>query len=757
MRQIALAAMLLASLHAPGPARASGGGNFIPYVVDPYGGTAAEQDAFYGEGRLGVLLGRSPRSRLFAGWRILHGLPVGREVGRTLAVPYCDAPEAGITAEWLAARTAIPGAAKLDFISNYRLLENYASIETCFADAYATASRTLRDRVVAHGADSPWVKAWLDGQDAVFASCNGNPRMPALAADAPAWLVQDRAYQLAAQALYERRLADAEARFAAIAADPASPWQPLGPYLAARAAVRAALSGNDPVAVARARDRLAALSAPDAYGHAAAAPLASALDFRTRPDERRAELAQVLVGPVLPATAAADFKDSRRLGQQPPGEPAYLDWLSVFGRKPDKPEGYWIEHYDIEQLWKTDTDALAHARARWAATDDPAWLIAAMAWSDPGPQAADLVAAARALPASHPAWLTATYHRIRLTPAADPAATRTELDAVLAQPNLPASTRNLFVAERAMVAANPADFIRFARRTAPCSRMDLEQPIGQEGCLGQSFVDELYETRSPEGRFGADALATIDRMPLPQRMALAENRQLPAPLRLDIALTSWTRAALLQDNASADRLAAGLADLLPQMVPDWRRFVSARPGSDKRFAAWFILAKLPGASVNLGPASTGGSQGGYVRPVGAVRDFEGAWPDWRFVPPDAAAPPVSLPAPQGDVACFGLCGGGAFVYRAPAFVAAEAVRADRERGRYAPAPDAAGAGFVWEELLAYAQAHPDDPRSPEALYWLIRVSRYGQGHASSSYRAFRLLHRRYPGSAWAKASPYFYN
>ena len=756
MKRTARAASLLAALLLPAPALASGGYSLLPYAVDPYGGTAAEQDAFYGAGHAGVLLGRSPWSRLFGAWRILHGLPVGQEAGRTLALPCCDAPEGGINKPWLAARAAVPGAAGIEFLPNYRQLENYASIQTCFADAYATAVRTLQARIAEHGADSPWVKAWLDGQDAVFASCHGDPPMPALPPDAPAWLVQDRAYQLAAQSLYKRDFGDAEARFAAIAADPASPWQPLGPYLAARAAVQAARLAKTPALMAAARSRLAALSDPGAYGHALAAPLEGALDFRTEPGARRAALAQILTGPALPATAASDFKDARLLGQAPPGEPAFLDWIAVFGRTPDAPQGSWFDHYDVDQVWKTDADALAHARTRWTENGDPAWLVAAMEWTDPGPDAAALVAAARAVAPSHPARLTATYHRIRLDTGADPAATRAELDAILAQPGLPASTRNLFVAERALAAADLDDLIRFAPRTAPCDRLDGDVQPGPGDCVGQRFGEDLYENRLPEGRFGDDAASTMDRMTLPQRVALAEGTRLPAPLRLDATLTAWVRAALA-GNAAADRLATILAGLMPQLAPDWQRFTAAPPGPDKRFAAWFLLAKLPGAWIDLAAPIQQPSLGAYVRPAGAVRGFQGAWPDWRYVPTAVPAAPVGPPAAPTDIVCLGMCGGGRFDYKPPGFVAAQAAAAARERGHYAPAADAPGVRYVWEELLAYAQAHPDDPRSPEALYRLIRVSRFGTGHARSSFRAFRLLHGRYPGSTWAKASPYYFD
>jgi hypothetical protein len=73
----------------------------------------------------------------------------------------------------------------------------------------------------------------------------------------------------------------------------------------------------------------------------------------------------------------------------------------------------------------------------------------------------------------------------------------------------------------------------------------------------------------------------------------------------------------------------------------------------------------------------------------------------------------------------------------------------------APAPP--GAVCAWDEMLAYIAAHPKDPRSPEALYWLVHVGRFGGSHEHSGRRAFKLLHSRYGASAFAKQTKYYYD
>jgi hypothetical protein len=223
-------------------------------------------------------------------------------------------------------------------------------------------------------------------------------------------------------------------------------------------------------------------------------------------------------------------------------------------------------------------------------------------------------------------------------------------------------------------------------------------------------------------------------------------------LRLDVALTSWTRAVLLDNTATASHMAQLLRGLLPQLAPEWIAYSSARNREEQRIAGWFLLAKLPGAAVDLADPNLA-----YVRPVGSVASFEGRWPDWLVAPHGARLPPVEPAAVSGDQVCLGFCGSGKFPFRLPDFIAGQAAQAATERSSFSPGSNVPGVGSVWEELLGYMRAHPRDPRAPEALYWLIHVSHYGTGHNRSGYRAFMLLHERYPGSTWAKQSQYYYD
>ena len=71
----------------------------------------------------------------------------------------------------------------------------------------------------------------------------------------------------------------------------------------------------------------------------------------------------------------------------------------------------------------------------------------------------------------------------------------------------------------------------------------------------------------------------------------------------------------------------------------------------------------------------------------------------------------------------------------------------------------AGPDWLGAQTIAYARAHPEDPRVPEALHLVVRATRYGckDGNTGDfSKRAFELLHRRYATNEWAKKTPFWY-
>ncbi len=136
----------------------------------------------------------------------------------------------------------------LDSFGTERLLpgEPYQYFGNCLADAFATAATTLAARRAEHAAAAAAIADWVQGQDAVFANCDGQrPMLPdAVPGDSPVWLKQDRAYQRAAASFYQTDYDAAIAQLQAIAADAASPWNHTARLVMARAMIRRATVGQ---------------------------------------------------------------------------------------------------------------------------------------------------------------------------------------------------------------------------------------------------------------------------------------------------------------------------------------------------------------------------------------------------------------------------------------------------------------------------------------------------------------------------------
>lgn len=758
----AAVAMLAAGLSAP--ATGSGGPSPSPTFIDSRGGRPAELARLH-NGRLGLILPDGRTSTLYLGWRLLHGLKVGPEAGLELTSYCCGrefvAPDAGEYG-WQAARRLVTGEPGEDrYIRTDIAIGDYQYVVNCNVDAFDTATATLKDRIAKHGATSPAVKAWLAAQDAVFDVCGTQKGdLPEEMADALEWLKKDRAYQRAAIEFYKGHYDEAATRFGVIARDRKSPWRPMGLYLKTRSALRQAINDRLPESFARARGLLNELQAsPEGtFGKAEVGRMSRALAFRDRPAELKRELDRDLnLREPIPHIAEA-FRDYELLTEKPEQRTELADWIATM------------------RAWDGDERAAPRARERWAATKDVAWLIAALVTAQPGDEAAaGLLADAAKVAADHPGWLTVQYHSLRLGIAKAPAAeTRARVDAILARKDLSLGERNIFLGVRTQVSTDLPDFLSHALRQPYCNSKDPKFCVDNEGWGGPYGFDTGLGKHARLGfvGFGIEAQALIDRMPLDTRIALSRMPDLPRELKLDVALTSFPRAVQLHDDAAMVGLARDLAELLPQLRSEWNAVVTAKPGPDRLFAAGFAMAKLPGLSADLGL---------YWRPQGTVPQFQGTWEDFMVLPAplplsgsDAVQPPggnwynsdgVWNSGDDGDLVCRGKCGAGAFALTLPPFLEAQRRRIETERNAFVVHSGSdshvvdypKGTFSLWEMVLEHARANPRDPRSPEALYWLIRIARWGANHDHSGKRAFQLLHARYPGSDWAKRSPYYYD
>ncbi len=236
------------------------------------------------------------------------------------------------------------------------------------------------------------------------------------------------------------------------------------------------------------------------------------------------------------------------------------------------------------------------------------------------------------------------------------------------------------------------------------------------------------ELKQPQ--FNEDAVVVLNQQtPIDLLIEAVDSTTLPANLRQNIAVATWTRAILLQDSASAVKLSPSL----PKAIRD-------TAGSSIGFPANLAILRNPGIRPYL--------ESGVPR-VDSFSYFDQLRNNWWCKPwgdPQDSTNTKPQPLPV------------------PAFLPADAwFRAHTEYGQLQQLPDSVI--VIGQRVLDYAKDHPDDPQVPEALALTVRAGHYAcqpySGSDKSEYTpiskaAFDLLHRRYPKSPWAVKTRYYY-
>jgi hypothetical protein len=749
----------------------------------------------YAAGKVGIVLPTYARSYLVVAYRYFSGKPLNADEqtaalklwnDRLSATREMASQPPQVSRVWLNERAKI---AKIsapaeirEFADKYEPIDNvpgyYVQYRNCLADGFATAAATLRDRAAKWGAEAPELADWVRGQDTVFSNCGGFPSGPEQAkaaihipdpapASAPVLLRADRAYQIAAAEFYGARFEDAEAAFRTISEDRESAWRAIAALMVARCEIRLATlaTGGADQAAAHLRAADAQLrkikSDPSLREvHAGAGRLLDFVEFRIHPDEQLHELAARITDSRDPAGFGQNLSDYSALldevrGEIPDGAEARLTKDAVAassaGRLPRRDDiTDWILNYE-----DGSPAAAHHASEQWQKTQSVPWLVSSLAKASPqDPGARELMAAAQKLPADSPAYLAATFGRLRLQAATAPDAAAKELDGVLdnAKIELPKSSRNLFLALRMKTSASLDDFLRYAPRvpSAVSNGFDeLEIPSTEDEGIGN--VETNKKLNAPNPYFDWDAAQVLDRaLPLSMLADAAASTNLPPALRIEVARAGWTRAVLLRDD-SAKTFAATLAEIDADLRPAMQDFQKTAAADEQHHAAIWILLRNPG----LRPYVTPGLLREGVARTDSYRDN---W--WCGLSVTAGQPggPTEIdrvnPRPQDPLITI-------YPDRAagtPRFLpAAEKAKAGNELATLRAIDTAPN--YLVKETLAWAKSQHDDPRLSEALYWAVRATRFGCTDADSSNlsrKAFVFLHENYPDDPFTAKTKYWY-
>ncbi len=539
----------------------------------------------------GILKPSYPRIYLYTAYRQLT-VPLTGEERRALSVQATDPTDT--IQEWRQARGKVPGVGeppRFDVIVTRSTPTDYFQYTNCLDDAFHSAAVTLYDRAAKW--NPALVKDWVSAQDLVFANCSGGDpaQIPPPAADP--LLQADRAYQIAAAYLYANKLDEAESRFRQISADKSSPWSDLSAYLLARVEIRKSTLQNDAGAMAKAQTQLQAILADPSRKavHAQSRELLGFVRARLDPAGRLAELGQMLVKPDrMLSRDLTDYRflfDKLEASSQIAAKDELTDWL------------YSFHNQNAE-----------HALQVWRAKHALPWLLASVVSLEPGSAAdSDVLKAADDLRPDSPAYLTAAFHSIRLEMDANPQQARVRLDGILKSAKLDPSDENLFLAERMKVAANWAEFLKYAQRT----------PVGVTWGEGTEVPPDtdpnspLKEFKNGRTTLDADGAYVLNqRAPLKIIAAAATDSAVSPALRANLAVDAWTRAVLLGD----DGIAAQMTPLAPVLGGD----AAAEKDADRRwFSAVLLMLKNPG----LHPYADTGF--GRETEMNKIDDFRDNW------------------------------------------------------------------------------------------------------------------------------------
>jgi len=666
--------------------------------------------------------------------------------------------------------------------------ERYVAYYNCLSGAFENAVHTLQSRAAQFGAQSAVVKEWIAAQDQVFENCSADisyppkPKPAVLPAashpEDPAIVRADRAYQIAAALFYAGDFDAAQKAFEGIAKDSSSPYQKIAPYLRARVLVRkGTLLANDSEydadALSQAEGQLRAILAdknsPDF--HVAAERLLGFVRIRLHRQDRLHELEASLQSGPVSKSFDRDLTDYLWLLDHP----VLTKTVTITPASERKPAQRGVTVDEASRLAGTDMtdwiftfshscgECYDHSLQRWNETKSLPWLVAALSQADAKESALPaLLAAVSKIGPDSPAYLTLTFHRLRLLEQSGNAdAAHHDLDQLLAQQgnSMPISARNEFLALRVKLASNIAEFLQFAPRLSTDATGVASIPSGKS-----DYDPGTPEYAATRPHFDSDASVVLtEKLPLRLLADAAKSNTLAPALRSDLAIAAWTRAILLKNGAIAREMTPVVTDLVPELKDDLAEYAKTSDPETGESTAVFVILRNPGfrpfVSANPGRGWFYSTNDNHFN---SIDNFGDNW--WcNFLPSQQNQHPTggfylmfsTLRAPLPEIYPGGAVSAPEFLSAQDKNTAAEEVNA------LAALPSAPR--WLGEFTINWAKAHPDDPRVPEALHNVVRSWRYGctetdqKDAPNYSKDAFEILHNRYPDSDWTKKTPYWFN
>ncbi len=430
-------------------------------------------------------------------------------------------------------------------------------------------------------------------------------------------------------------------------------------------------------------------------------------------------------------------------------EPISLSVLPDYLRADDLTN--WLFTFQIQS-----SEAYLYALSQFRQTSSNLWLLTAMSKAEKSStELVRLFEAADKVDRNAAAYPTIAYHKARiLIEQGKTAEARKMLDDLLNSGiDLPISSRNKFLAQRAKLSETLDDYLKFAQLKPFAFDWDgtggtIDDFIKQQKSwyTPESYPNQTREEyeKEVEENFKTEKLwedramfdyATVNVMnqhfPLSVMFEAEKSPALPEYLRERFAIAIWTRGVLLDDFASVQKITPEILKFHPELKDLSDKISLAKTPSAKQRAALYLMLKNPLFSPYLEDG------------LGKADNEFGQWDanDWWCAPyeteyDETTGAEVKTKLPPK-----------------PMFLtAAQSTAAQSERKRLVLIGDAPK--FFGEKVLEWARLSPLDKRVPESLFMVYEANgwtKYGCGSNDELRKQIgETLLKKYPQSEWTK-------
>lgn len=430
-------------------------------------------------------------------------------------------------------------------------------------------------------------------------------------------------------------------------------------------------------------------------------------------------------------------------------EKTSLSLLPAFLRNDDLTD--WLFTYQIQ-----NAEAYLYSLSKYRQTGADIWLMTAISKADKSSTDLNyLLESAKKVPTTSPAYPTVAYHLARvLLGQGKTAEAKKYLDEIIKTPlDIPISSWNQFLSLRMNLSETLDEFLKYSQRKPFAFDWDGESATIDEIIAEQkswynpeTYTDQTREEyeREVEDRY-KDMKVWQDRLmfdyqtvqtmnihfPLSVLVEAEKSPALPEYLREKFALAIWTRAAILGDFATAEKIAPELVKFHPEFEDSLKQVSLAKTPVGKQNAVLYFMLKNPIVS----PFIEDG--------MGKTDNTFEMWDanDWWCAPYDEVydeqtgqALPISS------------------VLRPSFLTAAQSAKGIAERKKIAEMEDAPK--YLAAKVLEWQKRSPLDKRIPESLYIIYQANgwtKYGCGNDEELQQQIgNLMRKKYPNSEWTK-------